>query len=166
MKRFILYVIFCFLILSVSCAYATTIVYTVPCALMRVWEDWDEQKQDSTINMDCSPGNSAREEITISLWWRPISPGATFQTIAQHTLSPCVEDSFPNQGPGHYYLTSRNSAGASCATSQLTILPGIMTNVELESPPKFDIIWFDIHGRLVTKRGIGVVTYKKKVETK
>jgi hypothetical protein len=115
-----------------AAAHATTLTYTAPCTLMHQWRAWDEEKQDSVTNRDCTPGDSAREAITISLWWRPISPGSTFRIVAQHTVPPCREDSFPGQGPGHYYVTGKNSAGpALCGSGQVTILPGVMTGTEV-----------------------------------
>jgi len=154
-------------ILWFSCASGATLVYSAPCTLMHKWKDWDEQKQDSVTNLDCTPGDSAREQIIISLLWRAISPSSQFQTVAQHVVPPCREDSFINQGPGHYYLMARNSAGPGlCGSGQVTVLPGIMTSVETVEQPKFQILYFDIHGRLVTKKGVGVVTYKKKVRIK
>ena len=131
-------------------ARATTLVYTSPCYLMWSGKVWDEVHLDSIPATSCAPGDSAREHIWVSLWKHSGLPGATAVPVDSHLVAPCREDSFLGQGPGHYYLKTRNSAGPGCASVGLTIMPGDLTGVD-PSPvdPIMAIMLFDVRGRRV-----------------
>lgn len=132
-------------------ANATTLVYTAPCFTLHRWKIWDEQKAESVMTMDCNAGpDSLRETLKIYLWKRVIAPGTQFVRFDSHYVAPCREDSFINQGPGHYYVTARNSAGELCGSNQATILPLVMTGVEEAVDfRKVEREVFDVHGRRV-----------------
>lgn len=129
----------------------TTLLYTSPCSLIHRELVWDEQRQDSVMTEDCTPGTAAHDSMTVYLYKRPNGPGQQFAAIDSHRVAPCKPDSFPKQGPGFYYAAARNASGPpKCGSNMVTIMPPDLTSVDLVLPPLIESCsLFNVHGRFV-----------------
>lgn len=138
------------LLASQASAQTKHLLYSAPCAEMRVWRDWDPDLADSVTRMDCEPGLPLRDLVKIVLWKQPISGGPAAQTDS-HWVQPCFPDSFMFQGPGHYHLRASNAAGQGCASGVVTIMPSNVTgsDVVVVQDPVLTATLYNVHGRVV-----------------
>jgi len=151
--------------------------FTLPSAGQRVWID--PSHAPDSVMVECDGGPPIHELRTARLW-RSLVTGGGWQLIAEDPV--IGQEGQPHEfsadpGPGaHFYVTTTNPRGESCASNVVYVPGSVVTGVESEPGPARDEIvrrlTFDVGGRLVrhpTAAGVywsRVVWRSGRVETK
>jgi len=127
-----------------------TLLFTLPATGQRVWVD--PSIGSDSVHVECSGGQAIHQLAAARLYFLPVTGGG-WRLIAQQGVAglegqPCefTVDSGPG---GHYYVTTTNPAGESCA-SNVTYIPGtVVTGIDPEPvrPLPVSVRVFDIQGR-------------------
>lgn len=105
---------------------------------------------------ECSGDQAIRQLTTARLYFIPVTGGG-WRVVSEHSVSGREgrPDSFVvDSGPGgHYYVTTTNPAGESCASPEVYVPGSVVTGVDPDREPTWNpvtsVLTFDIQGRLV-----------------
>jgi hypothetical protein len=132
----------------------TTLSVTVPSYQQNVVLEEDPDTGETVPVWQCyTPGDTLRGTLMGILYGQPVAGGG-WRAV----------DSLNCRGlrgqrvvlwapwPGNFYVLWRGDAGLSCATNQVTVLPGEVTSVAVDAaldPVEGDVLLFDVAGRRV-----------------
>lgn len=128
------------------------IVFTLPTTGQNHWVD-PSSGQDS-LHVECSGGQAIHQLATARLYFSPVSGGG-WRLVQEHGVSgrEGQTDSFVvDSGPGgHYYVTTTNPIGESCASNVVYSPGSVVTGIEPGGAARSIVSdqTFDVQGRRV-----------------
>jgi len=131
-----------------------TILFTLPTTQQARWTVFDPDLGDSVVVGDCeSDGVQAIHQIIAArLYFNPVTGGG-WRVIAQQGVAGLEGQTCEftvDSGPGgHYYVTTTNPAGESCASNEIYIPGSVVTGIDPTTKPPHvtSVRTFDIQGR-------------------
>lgn len=120
-----------------------TLVFTLPSTGQHRWVN--PLDGVDSVHVECSGTDSIHELHTAYLWGSLLTGGG-YAVRDSHSVvgREGQQDSFTVTQPGHYYVTTRNTAGMSCAGNEVYVPPDTtVTSVPIEERT---------HGRVVSRR--------------
>lgn len=118
--------------------------------------------------MECSGGPAIQSLRAAYLWGMPLS-GGPWRIVDSLQVSGMEgqADSFPAPWAGHFYVTTRNGAGLSCASNPAyipdsTVTTGVGEGNGGQSDPMVRSRLFDVRGRVVTGNPAAGVYFEKR----
>jgi hypothetical protein len=141
---------------SVAFAMPTKLIYTVPDRGQHCYMVLSPEG-DSVRVCDCVGTESISQVRKVYLWGARLTGGG-FAVRDSHLWADAAliegkSDTFPVPFAGNFYIEAFNPVGRSCVSNVTTVYPDAVTGVpEDATPPAKEQRWYDIHGRLHTKR--------------
>ena len=136
-----------------------TLLFTLPSTGKHSWTD-PSQGPDSVM-VECSGGQAIHQLATVRVYFNP-NTGGGWRRVAEMGVAGMEgrPDSITvDSGPGgHYYVTTTNPAGESCASPVIYVPGSVVTGIEPEVAARpATVRIFDVQGRLVhsvTRSGV------------